>query len=250
MQNYLQRINMDSCWLLQLEGTRLLIDPWITGSETDGFKWLNRQWHVHEVMDPANLPGFDAILITQPYDDHCHIASLQLIAGDKPILADRRASAKIRRHLKNVRLITLDEKTRAKTQFHNVSLYISPTDKLYNGCVIEGGGHTLLYLPHGIEMKPRYLKHFPTQADVVLSSASTFRLPFWLGGLVAKGIANIQEIQQHFAPRSIYTTHDEPKEGVGLVSVFARKHYPTQAELDAATGGTACIIRGHAATAF
>jgi len=250
MQDYLQRINMDSCWLIKIGDTRFLVDPWLTGSETDGFKWLNRQWHVHEVMKPGELPEFDAILITQPYDDHCHIASLRQIAGNKPILADRRASAKIRRQLKNAQVITLDEKKRTKTLFNNVSLYISPTDKLYNGCVIQSGEKTLIYLPHGIEIKQRYLKHFPTQAGVVLSSASTFRLPFWLGGLVAKGISNIQEIQRHFNPRCIYTTHDEPKEGVGLVSIFARKHYPTQAELDAACGGTVRILRGHAKTGF
>lgn len=244
-RDYLQRINMDSTWLMALGGTRFLVDPWLTGSETDGFKWLNRQWHVHSVMAPENLPEFDAILITQPYDDHCHIATLRLIHGGKPILADTRAAGKIRRNLKDAQVTVVNEKKKEKVRFGNVELHLSSTDHLYNGCQLRWDDKSLLYLPHGIDIKDKYLRHFTAPVTVALTCASTFTLPFWLGGRVAKGLENVKEIKRMYAPQRIYGTHDEPKQGIGLVSKMAKRHYPTQSEITHEVGPEAFIVETH-----
>ena len=250
MRDYLQRINIDSTWLMVVNGVRFLVDPWLIGTETDGFKWLNRQWHVHSVLPPDELPTFDAILITQPYDDHCHIATLRQIYGGQPIFADTRAYRKIKRHLPQARLTVVNEKTREKVHFEGIEFWMSPTDRLYNGCCLRSADKTVLYLPHGIETKDKYLRHFPIPVDVVLTSASTFTLPFWLGGKVAKGIENVQEIRLHFSPGQIFTTHDEPKEGVGLVGKLAKKYYPTQAEFTERLGAHAYIVQDHGQLPF
>lgn len=245
MENYLQRINMDSTWLFVLDGVRLLVDPWLIGSETDGFKWLNRQWHVHSVIPMEELPIFDAILVTQPYDDHCHIATLKEIYKGKPIYADRRAYGKIKKNLPNAQLHKIDEKKQEKINIQGLKIHLSPTDMLYNGCYIQSENKSVLYLPHGIECKEKFLRHFPRPVDVVLTSASTYTLPFFLGGKVAKGIENVQQIQFHFHPKKIFATHDEPKDGVGLVSKLAKKYYPTQKEFTDAVGSHAAIVHSH-----
>lgn len=245
MPDTLQRLNMDSTWLISMGGTRLLVDPWLTGSETDGFRWLNTQWHVQSVVPPEEVPDFDAVLITQPYDDHCHIETLRRLPAGRPIYADRRAAGKIRRKLPGAVLRVLDEGRRSRQQIGNISCYLSPSDKLYNGCVLQAEGFSMLYLPHGLDMRSKYLQHFPDRADTVLISASTYRLPFWLGGMVTKGIKNVQQIQQHFRPSRLFATHDEPKEGVGLVSRMARKYYPSESELQAAIGPQARMLANH-----
>ena len=245
MPDYLQRINMDSTWLVVMDGVRFLVDPWLVGTETDGFKWLNRQWHVQSVMPPESVPEFDAILITQPYDDHCHIATLKELYKGKPVFADRRGYGKIKKHLPDADLHRVNEKTREIVRFKGVEFYLSPTDMLYNGCLIRSAGKSVLYLPHGIEIKDRYVKHFPSPVDVVLTSASTFTLPFWLGGKVAKGIENVKQVQRLFGPGQIFTTHDEPKDGIGLVSRLAKKYYPTQAEFTEQLGRHAHIVHSH-----
>jgi hypothetical protein len=37
----LQRLNMDNSWYLELSRLRLLIDPWLEGTEVDFFPWFN-----------------------------------------------------------------------------------------------------------------------------------------------------------------------------------------------------------------
>ena len=41
----IQRLNMDNTWLLEMEGLRILVDPWLEGEEIDYFSWFNTQWH-------------------------------------------------------------------------------------------------------------------------------------------------------------------------------------------------------------
>lgn len=245
MKDYLQRINLDSTWIISLNGVKILVDPWLIGTETDGFKWLNRQWHVQSVIDIKEIPDFDVILITQPYDDHCHINTLKEIYKNKPVYADKRAYGKVRKYLPDADLHKVNEKTKKKINFRGIEFFISPTDKLYNGCFIKSANKSLLYLPHGIEFKEKYITYFPKPVDVVLTSASTYTLPFFLGGNVAKGISNVKEIRQHFQPKKIFTTHDEPKEGVGIVSKVAKKYYPTQEEFSKEIGSHAHIIHSH-----
>jgi len=245
MENHLQRINMDSTWLIVLDGIKILVDPWLIGTETDGFKWLNRQWHVESVLAIDQLPQFDVILITQPYDDHCHIKTLREIYRGKPILADKRSYGKIKKNLPDAALHMINEKKRETYNYKGIEIFLSPTDMLYNGCLIKSNDKRILYLPHGIEIKEKFLEHFPSPVDVVLTSASTYTLPFWLGGKVAKGIENVKQIQARFNPKKIFTTHDEPKEGIGLVGKMAKKYYPKQEEFTNELGTHAFIVNSH-----
>jgi L-ascorbate metabolism protein UlaG (beta-lactamase superfamily) len=43
----IQRLNMDNTWWVNWGGTSLLLDPWLIGSEVDGFSWFNEQWHAN-----------------------------------------------------------------------------------------------------------------------------------------------------------------------------------------------------------
>ena len=48
----IQRLNMDNSWYLGFEGLRLLVDPWLEGTEIDFFPWFNTQWHSFQGQRP------------------------------------------------------------------------------------------------------------------------------------------------------------------------------------------------------
>ena len=44
----IKRLNLDSSWYVEYGKSNFIVDPWLIGSEIDGFKWLNEQWHIKE----------------------------------------------------------------------------------------------------------------------------------------------------------------------------------------------------------
>ena len=94
-----KRLNLDSSWHIKFDSGNFIIDPWLIGSEIDGFKWLNQQWHIKEPVKVENLPSYDFILISQNYEDHCHINTLKEISDKKQILATEKAFKKLSKRL-------------------------------------------------------------------------------------------------------------------------------------------------------
>ena len=60
-----KRLNLDSSWHISYNQTDFIVDPWLIGSEIDGFKWLNEQWHTKEPVKITELPDYNFILISQ-----------------------------------------------------------------------------------------------------------------------------------------------------------------------------------------
>ena len=42
----IKRLNLDSSWYIKFNKLNFVLDPWLIGSEIDGFKWLNEQLHI------------------------------------------------------------------------------------------------------------------------------------------------------------------------------------------------------------
>ena len=68
-----KRLNLDSSWHISFDSNKFIIDPWLLGSEIDGFKWLNQQWHIKKPVEIRKIHDYDYILISQNYEDHCHL---------------------------------------------------------------------------------------------------------------------------------------------------------------------------------
>ena len=92
----LRRLNMDSSWALSWAGTTILIDPWLLGSEVDGFSWFNEQWHVTAPVPVDTIGEYQAILISQAYSDHCHQQTLMELQT-VPFIATPSASKRLER---------------------------------------------------------------------------------------------------------------------------------------------------------
>ena len=93
----LKRLNMDSSWHIKMPGAAFILDPWLVGSEVDGFSWLNEQWHITEPVGVADVDDHDFIVISQSYEDHCHLQTLEQLDASKPILATSKAYKRLKK---------------------------------------------------------------------------------------------------------------------------------------------------------
>ena len=91
-----KRLNLDSSWSIDFNSVNFIVDPWLIGSEIDGFKWLNEAWHIKDPVKIEDLPEFKFLMISQNYEDHCHIETLKKISDKKPIIATELAYKNIK----------------------------------------------------------------------------------------------------------------------------------------------------------
>lgn len=121
----LTHINADTTWLLHLpypKGTtppsgrrrlNVLLDPWLSGPQSDGGSWFSVQWHVVppsvssigelnmllrevergvEKNEEEEEESFiDVVVISHEFTDHCHEATLRELPSSTPVLAPDKA---------------------------------------------------------------------------------------------------------------------------------------------------------------
>jgi hypothetical protein len=136
----LTHLNADTTWLVQLPCPpdqpspagrahfNILIDPWLSGPQSDVAAWFSTQWHaipssvatiaeleerLHDVediaqrvaassrppakADPASKTSYiDAIAICHEFTDHCHEATLREVDPVVPVFATDKAADLIR----------------------------------------------------------------------------------------------------------------------------------------------------------
>ena len=141
----LTHLNADTTWLLSLaypdqvkppsgrQRFNVIIDPWLTGPQSDVASWFSTQWHVikssvqsvAEINDllvrvenlqssanessqsnatgegnpiPEQLtPGLiDAVVVSHEFTDHCHRATLEEVHPQVPVFATAKAAELIR----------------------------------------------------------------------------------------------------------------------------------------------------------
>jgi len=211
------KLNDDSSWLWEINGIRMLVDPWFTHSQVDLFPWFSEQFHLNEQPEIEQIPRPDFIFISHPFTDHCNKETLLQFSKDIPIVASDNILKKINKwgHFQNlVKLnkapISIDEmKPKSKL------------DLVHSAFILKSSEGNILYAPHGTN-----LKGLP-EVNVIITTVSKYKLPFWLGGAVnlgyEKAIANFELCEADW----LLCTHDEQKIGKGLVERLARKNYTT-----------------------
>lgn len=216
----LQRANLDATWILTLGGRRLLIDPWLVGSEVDGFPAFSEQWHVHACMAPEDVGAIDAIVYTQPFDDHCHRATLEALPA-VPILAVPAADARLGRWgVPAARRSRID----GRLDWGGLRLtHVAPAalDPTHGALCVAGDDGAVLIAPHGL----RAAQPAPP-AEVLIVTHATYALPLLLGGTVNLGLDAAQALARRTGARVVLDTHAEPKRARGLVALLARPAYP------------------------
>lgn len=233
----IQRLNMDNTWWISWQGTSLLFDPWLFGTEIDGGRWLNEQWHRTPPVPLSDLPPYDAIVVTQSYNDHCHLDTLRALREETPIFATPKPFRKIQKAFpaRHTRLIA-DQTALERTRCQQLQLYtLVPNrrlDPIYYALAIAHGEEALLLAPHGFEFSETqlsFLKQF--RIRLLGTTFSTVQLPGFMGGRVNPGLNNAKKLIQQLQPDYVVNTHDEQKHARGIVMRIAKTEYPNLSKI-------------------
>jgi hypothetical protein len=227
----IQRLNMDNTWWLEVDGLRLLVDPWLVGAEIDFFAWFNKQWHRTAPADWREVPAYDLVLITQKYPDHYHEETLRLLQP-KRLIVPTSLEKKVKALLPDADVMSLRKEHPTHTE-KGVTirwLHTSRTiDPIYEAVLIEGPADRVLIAPHGQPDHPG----LPDKVSLLISPFNHYRLPFFLGGTVAPGLDGLRRLTKRVNPDHIVATHDEDKFATGLVTRLARVTRVGKADLKA-----------------
>ncbi|MBI1192091.1 MAG: hypothetical protein GC205_02800 [Bacteroidetes bacterium] len=226
----IQRLNQDSSWFLHWNNLRLIVDPWLVGSEVDGAPWLNEQWHVTDPVPPEQVPEADAILIAQSYNDHCHIPTLRSLPATLPILATRKAYNRLKRCFPDRKLLLIPDQGTPLNFRGFVFQAFRPAkrlDPVYFGVMVRpANAPCLFYAPHGFDLKAEEVAQLrETGVHALVTTFTDFRLPGIMGGHVNPGMEQVQALVRSLQPSHLLNTHDEAKQMKGLVARLAKVHY-------------------------
>jgi L-ascorbate metabolism protein UlaG (beta-lactamase superfamily) len=238
----IRRLNMDTTWALTWADRTMLIDPWLIGSEVDGFSWFNEQWHTTTPVPVDDIGAYQSIVVSQSYSDHCHKETLAALRA-VPMIVTPSTVKRIRKEMPGREIRVLPELCTGQwLEEGPLQLaYLDPgriIDPIYNGIVVRHGGEIAVYFPHGFTLTPAQLdilKQYDTQ--VLITSFSRFKLPAFLGGAVNPGMENAMKLVESLDPKKVVHTHDENKHARGLVKKIAKVQYPDPEQLEMSMAG-------------
>jgi len=182
-------------WLIELDKTRILIDPWLNGDLTfPPGDWLIKGKLAKEIDVPSNI---DFLLLTQGQPDHAHPPTLEKLNKSIPVIASQAAS-KVLSQLGFIKINTL----KPGETFKNNNLNIQATSgasvpNIENGYIIDSGLDSIYIEPHGFldyKIKPRNI-------DLIITPVIDFSLP--LAGKFIKGKTVVPDLIKLFNPTTI-----------------------------------------------
>jgi len=223
-------LNGDSSWIVEMDGTKILLDPWLEGPAVVGIKPL----HVARLgLTPVpieELPDVEGLVVSHPYPDHCQAQTLRKLHKDLPAWAHPIVRLFVQMHGRFKAGGTLGDCSRGAepTVIGNLEAAYckapTHTDPTHNVMVFRGrqSGHTILYCPHGMFLKGCTLEAVERlvggRPDVLMCSFTLLDLPFYLGGVANLGKEAAFALVEHFSPRSVLQTHDGDKPDSGLIA--------------------------------
>jgi len=216
----IRRLNMDNTWWMEVDGLRILVDPWLVGAEVDYFPWFNKQWHRTKPLDWREVPAYDLVIITQKYPDHYHPETLRLLQP-KRLVVPPSIARKVKDLLPEADVITLGESNPTHVENGVTIRWLHTSrkiDPIYEAVLVKGPADSVLIAPHGQPDHPG----LPDKISLLISPFNHYRLPFFLGGTVAPGLDGLRRLTARVNPDHIVATHDEDKFATGLVSRLAR----------------------------
>lgn len=190
-------------WLIEIDGKRILLDPWLVGTLTFGnLPWLFEGKKNNPQAIPENI---DLILLSQGLEDHAHPPTLKQLDKNIPVVASPNA-AKVVQDLGYETITTLEHESSFKLEQIEIKAIpgspIGPT-LVENGYIIRGleSGKNIYYEPHGYHSES--LKS-ETPIDVVITPLINLKLP--LVGAVIKGQETALKLCQWLKPQVILAT--------------------------------------------
>ena len=185
-------------WLLQIEQSYILVDPWFIGSLILG----PGRWFFEGTLSTTYKlpPKIDLILLTQGLEDHTHIETLKIIDKKIPIICSPSGFRTVSQiGFKNVQEISPGEILR----FNDINIRATSGAKVpnqENGYIINNRNFSLYIEPHGF-VDNTLIKQ---KADVIISPFITLGLPF--AGDFICGETSIIKLIEIFNPSYVLGT--------------------------------------------
>jgi L-ascorbate metabolism protein UlaG (beta-lactamase superfamily) len=229
----LTSLNGDSAWLVESEGQRILLDPWLSGAQTDLAPWFSTEELPAPACPVEQLGPIDAIVISHRFGDHCHPITLRGLSPDVPVYAPAPAIGTVCAigHFRSVRPLH-DARLGALRLCHLPAP--GPHRPVHQGLVLEGADGAVVYAPHGYPAE-RAL-HLRGRVSVLLTTTVTYTLPWWLGGTINLGLDAARALVEALQPGATLRTHDAHKAAGGLVPRHARVTRPDDAAVEHTLG--------------
>ena len=182
-------------WLIELDQTRILIDPWLNGNLTfPPGDWLIKGELSKQIDIPKEI---DYILLTQGQPDHAHPPTLHKIDKGITVIASKSASNVVRQ----IGFTKINSLKPGET-FKDGRINIQATSgasvpNIENGYIIDSGDDSIYIEPHGFLDK----KIKPRNIDLVITPVLDFSLP--IAGKFIKGKTVLPELLKLFNPKLI-----------------------------------------------
>lgn len=224
---------MDSSWHIRWGKSSFIMDPWLVGSEIDGFSWLNEQWHTTEPVSISDIPKSEFILITQSYQDHCHPETIELLDDQLPILATGKAFQLLKKSFSGRFISEISSlESKKPTSINGLNIFsIKPNrniDPVYYSVLVVDEDHNALFVsPHGFDLSEAEIEILSDfNIRILMTTMVEFQIPKIMGGKVNPGLENAETLAQQLSPDYILNTHDEDKKMKGLISKLAKVKRP------------------------
>jgi len=226
----LTRVNADSSWVIELDGTRLLLDPWLEGFATIVHPVIHQASLVGPRLKHEELPQVDTLVISHPFADHLSRPSLRKLPRDLPAFAPAvvRPFLKLLGGFASVRRIPNGTRGGQPVTTGSIALAwfraAAPLDTTHNALILRGvrSGATVMYCPHGMLPPDRTLAaveaYLGGRLDVLLCSLLRLDLPWYLGGVANLGVDAGIALANRLKPRYLMQTHDGEKPDVGFIA--------------------------------
>ena len=100
--------------------------------------------------------------------------------------------------------------------------------------LIDDGKESMLFAPHGLTIDQGHRSHVDKAppCKLLISPFNRYKLPSLLGGTVTPGLEGLEHLIEAVDPQVVVQTHDELKEGKGLIPALAsiRVFHPEDAK--------------------
>jgi L-ascorbate metabolism protein UlaG (beta-lactamase superfamily) len=210
------KLNADSSWLWEINGLKILVDPWFSESQVDFHPRFSTQYHLDKQPEVFELPRPDFIFISHPFTDHCDQETLVKLSSEIPVICLSVIQRKIQKWKHFKQFISLSN---APFQIEKISK-TGFLDLVHHAYLISDGISSMCYAPHGTRKIVQ-----DKEASVLLTTVTTYELPFYLGGTVNLGLNKALQLAEQLNVKTVISTHDEQKRQAGMVARLSKRTY-------------------------
>jgi len=191
-------------WLIEVGGTRILLDPWLKGDLVfGGAGWLFRGTRPH----PTEIPdAIDVILLSQGLEDHAHPETLKQLDNSIPVVGSPNAASVVEEFgFAHITALAHGETHRINDRIEIHAIPGSPIGPtlVENAYILKDleTGRSLYYEPHGF-----HSESIQTYApiDVVVTPMINLELP--LLGPIIKGRDSALKAAEWLKPQVMLPT--------------------------------------------